>query len=272
MYPTLLRLGELRFHSYVVMFALAFLVGAILPVRENLKRETPFPITTLGGIWAFFGGVFGAKLWWVIQYGAWEDWRWFQFLWTGGLVFFGGLLGGVLACLLYLRLVRAPLVMVSDLVIPYVALAHGIARVGCFLNGCCYGASTSLPWGVAYPRHRGPFSDQLSAGLIDAHAGHSLPVHPTQIYETIGLVFLFFLLRAAYKRPHRDGSVVALYLTGYGLLRFCNEFLRGDSAHPVAVFTASQLVAGGLVLAGIVWLLVLRRGVGKGKGETVTSG
>lgn len=246
MRPVLFHVGGMSFHSYTVMFSLAFLVGTILTVRANFRRAHPFPITTMAGVWAFAGGLLGAKVWYWAQYGEWADLKWGEFLLTSGLVFFGGLVGGVVAVVLYLRLVGAPVIPVGDLALPYVALAHGIARIGCFLNGCCHGSHTTVPWGVPYPK-------SLPAA--------SLPVHPVQLYETLGLLVLFAGLRLLYRRNPRTGTVMLGYLAGYGALRFVTEFFRGESHRHPPGFTASQYVALGLLVVGVAGLARL---LGKG--------
>jgi phosphatidylglycerol:prolipoprotein diacylglycerol transferase len=268
MKSTLFSIGEMHFHSYTVMFALAFLAGTLLPVRQNFKRENPFPITTMGGVWVFFGALVGSKVYWWIQYGEWADLKWGLFLINGGLVFYGGLIGGVLAAVAYVRWCRAPLGPVADLAIPYVALAHALGRVGCFLNGCCWGAVTALPWGVVYPRTGwNAYHQQLKDGLLQKGAKHALPVHPTQLYEAAGCVVIFFLLRFIYKKNKTTGLIVALYMLFYGMLRFTTEFFRGDSAHPLPGLTASQLVALGLMVAGLGTLSWLRL-QGKGRSQS----
>ncbi len=259
MHPTLFSLGSLHFHSYTVMFALAFLAGTLLPIRQNFKRAEPFPITTMGGVWVFFGALIGSKVYWWAQYGEWADLKWGMFLLNGGLVFYGGLIGGVLAGIAYARWCRAPLGPVADLVIPYVALAHAIGRMGCYLNGCCWGAVTKMPWGVSYPRAGwNAYHQQVTDGLLKKGEKCSLPVHPTQLYEAAGCVALFLLLRFIYKKNSTTGLTVAVYMLFYGMLRFTTEFFRGDSAHPVLGLTVSQLVALGLMAAGLGWLSWLR--------------
>ena len=258
MRPVLFHVGGMSFHSYTVMLSLAFLVGTILTVRANFRRERPFPITTMAGVWAFAGGLLGAKVWFWAQYGEWADLKWGWFLVEGGLVFFGGLVGGVAAVLLYLRCVGAPVIPVSDLALPYVALAHGVARVGCFLNGCCHGSPTGAPWGVPYPKSSwGAYHRQLVDGLITREAGASLPIHPVQLYETLGLVVVFLVLRLVYRRSPRAGTVTLGYLAGYGGLRFCTEFFRGESVRHAPGFTVSQYVALGMLVAGVGGLVRL---------------
>ena len=267
MHPLMFSIGTgpyaLHFHSYTVMFALAFLAGTLLPVWQNFKREKPFPITTMGGVWIFFGALVGSKVYWWIQYGEWADLKWGLFLINGGLVFYGGLIGGVLGGLAYLRWCRAPMGPVADLVIPYVALAHAIGRLGCFLNGCCWGGVTTEPWGVIYPRTGwGAYHEQLVAGLIKKGAQCPLPVHPTQAYEALGCVAIFLLLRVIYSKGTPTGLIVGLYMLFYGMLRFTTEYFRGDSFRPLLGLTVSQLVAFGLMVAGLA-VLVRLRGCGK---------
>jgi len=259
MYPTLLTLGSLEFHAYAFFLALAFLIGTIGPVWQNERREKPFPITTIGGVWVFVGALLGAKVYWQVQYGDGEDWLRVFRVWEGGLVFYGGLFGGFLGGLLYVLVNRAPALPVGDLAMPFVPLAHAVARVGCFLNGCCWGSRSELPWAVHYPRAGyGVFQRQVEAEIIAANATHSAGVHPTQLYESLGLLIAFFIMRWAYKRPHRPGGVLVLYPMLYGVIRFTTEAFRGDSARHALDMTASQMVAIGFIVAGIAGWLLLR--------------
>ncbi len=262
MYPTLLELGDIRFHAYTVMMTLAFLVGTLGPNWLNNRRANPYPVSPAGGIWIFFAGMAGAKLYWVLQYGDASHWRYLQFLISGGLVFFGGLIGGILGGIAYLKYVKAPVVPVADMVAPFMALAHALGRIGCFLNGCCWGALMRghFPWGVSYPRStHGPYRAQIREGLISASETHSLPVHPTQLYETFGLMVMFVLLLIIYKRHKRTGVVALSYLLMYGALRFVTEAFRGESGRPVGDLTVSQMVGLGMFVGSALLFLVLGR-------------
>lgn len=266
MYPTLLSLGEdLQFHSYTVMIALAFLVGVILACRANDRSPTPQPVTPIGGIWIFFFSVLGAKIYYILQYKTIWDLGEVVYFWGGGLVFFGGLIGGLVGALLYMRFVRASALYLTDVVVPYVPLAHAIARFGCLLNGCCFGGPCELPWAIAFPKDSAAYMRHIQDGLITMEAEHSLHVHPTQIYASVGLIFIFLIMRYAYKRPHGTGSVALLYPILYGALRFSTEFTRGDSARSIFDLTVSQafalsLCVGGLVVYGALWQLVWSKG------------
>lgn len=265
MYPTLWSFGPLEFHSYVVMLALAVLVGVFLTIWKNDTLETPYPITTIGGLWVLIGGMFGARIWWILQYDSpWNLYQAFKF-WEGGLVFYGGLLGGVVAGWGYLRYCRVPILEAGDLIMPQVPLAHAIARMGCFLNGCCWGAPTTQPWGVVFPAGSQPYREHLHAGIIAEDATHSAAVHPTQLYSALGLVLLFFVMRFAYTKKHPPGGVFFLYPVLYGVMRFVVEIYRGDTGRPVGQMTLSQLFSLGIAGVGAlaliwVWARYLRGG------------
>jgi len=268
MHPTFFSTGELRFHSYTVMMTLAFLIGTIGPIWLNRRLEKPYPATPAGGIWIFLGGILGAKLWWVIQYGDASDWRYLQFIVTGGLVFFGGLFGGIVAAIIYLRLLKIPVIFAADVIAPFMALAHGIGRIGCFLNGCCWGALTKYhyPWAVQFPKGSSPYRNHLAQKLVTRDDLYSLPIHPTQLYETAGNFVIFVILMIIYKKHKRTGVVALSYLTMYGALRFTTEMFRGESARPVfGLLTASQTVALTMLVFGLLTFFICSKTVWKDK-------
>jgi len=249
MKPLLFEIGELRFHSYPVMLAVAFLSCTLLAVREAHRQDPPIPLTPQGGLWAYLGGLFGAKLFYAIQFG-WPLWRSFV-LWEGGLVFYGGLIGASAAVAAYLWAARLPRLRTGDAAIPYVALAQAITRVGCFLNGCCWGDVCGLPWAVTFPGGSYAYDSQRAEGLLDSSASLSLPVHPTQLYMVLGLIGVFFILKYALKTKKFDGAVLLLYLFLYGALRFTVEHFRADSARSVLGMTVSQTISLVLAVAGL---------------------
>jgi phosphatidylglycerol:prolipoprotein diacylglycerol transferase len=251
MHPTLLKIASLEFHAYPAMLAIAFLTCTLLAVRNLHRRNPPVDITPNVGLWVFIGALLGAKAYWILQFSE-PRYLWRAvFVWQGGLVFYGGLIGGLVALLAYVKLNKLPLLIVVDSAAPALALGEAITRIGCFLNGCCWGAPSSAPWAVCFPRHSHPFAQQVSDGLLTASAMQSLPVHPTQLYMTIGLVIgaaiLWFLLRKGVP----EGCVVAGYLVIYGILRFCVELFRADSARSVGGMTVSQSVSAGLLILGL---------------------
>ncbi|MFA6239278.1 MAG: prolipoprotein diacylglyceryl transferase [Candidatus Hydrogenedentales bacterium] len=258
MRPELFTLFGITFFAYRTMLAVAFVVGTLLAARESRRRAGGVELSPMFGVWALVGALAGARMFYVVQYeGVAKLWR-AAFLWESGLVFYGGLLGGLVAVSLYLCWNRAPLLASFDLMAPFLALGEAITRVGCFLNGCCFGEPSNLPWAVQFPAQGFAFIAQREAGLINARAAASIPVHPTQLYMTLGLVAVFGVLIYCRRRKSWDGSVFVLYLLLYGCLRFLVEILRGDSVRSVLGVTVSQAISLCLVLfAGA--LLVVRR-------------
>jgi phosphatidylglycerol:prolipoprotein diacylglycerol transferase len=168
-----------------------------------------------------------------------------EFLRSGG-VFYGGLIGAVAALVLLLRKRRIAFWTFVDMAAPAAALGHAIGRVGCFLAGCCWGRECSLPWAVT-------FTDPAAERNVGVPL--NVPLHPTQLYESAGLLALCGLLLALGRR--RPGQVFAVYLGGYALLRFTIEFFRGDPRGSVfgGALSTSQLIAlaGFTAALGIAW-------------------
>ncbi len=259
MKPELFQLFGVSFYSYRVLLATAFVIGTLFAVR-NSERHGEVRLVPLMGIWGLAGALLGARVFYVVQYQGWGSlWRAFL-LWDGGLVFYGGLLGGAAAVAVHWRLRGTPYLKGADLVVPYLALGEALTRVGCFLNGCCYGALTTMPWGVRFPPGSVAYQAQLDADLITPADSHALACHPTELYMTVGLVAVYLALRSSLFRRPWDGAVVCGYLLLYGILRFLVESLRGDSARSVFGMTVSQAISAALILcAGAVLVRLFRQ-------------
>ena len=212
MHPVLFSIGFVTIYSFGTMIAVGYLLAGSLLWREaRRKRKDPAVLLDLG-IGMMLSALLGGRALYIIlnlrDYleDPLEAFR----IQHGGLVFYGGLVGAILFTLFFIRRKHLLLWETLDEMTPYAALVHAFGRVGCFLNGCCYGRPTSLFWGVTLP-------------------GHKLPLHPTQLYESFFLIVLFFILRnVARKKTAFAGSVFLLYLLCYGFFRFIVEFLRGD--------------------------------------------
>ena len=277
MLPTLLRIGPLAIHSYGVMMAIAF-ITALHFIRRDSARLGWNP-DVIGDI-AFLSlvvGLAGTRILYIIMFHDQFSWsrplQWFA-VWQGGLVFQGAIPCIFVVVYFSLRKHKIPLGPALDMAAPYMALAHGIGRIGCFLNGCCYGKRTNLPWGV--PFRRVPYDTSLPAtgspafldhcstdSLLRVNQDHwSYPVHPTQLYSVLGLVTIFLiLLYLRNKRPLFPGFVVCSYLVLYGLFRFWIEFLRGDH-NPTFFGTISGQQAfalGSVVFVGGLIIVLWRR-------------
>jgi phosphatidylglycerol:prolipoprotein diacylglycerol transferase len=209
------------------------------------------------------GGLLGARLFFFVQYrhmffdhGFFAGLLEFFKLWKGGLVWYGGVLGAVTGFFIYARRARLPILKLCDLIVPVVVLGLGFGRIGCLLNGCCYGAPTDLPWAVHFPVKSIPCEAYQPH---DDAARCSMALHPTQVYSSINAFLLFGLLSAYYPHRKRDGQVAGLLLVLYPPTRFLIEWLRNDE--PLQGFThmtISQNLSILVFAAGVGLLLWLR--------------
>jgi phosphatidylglycerol:prolipoprotein diacylglycerol transferase len=209
-YPVLFRIGEFEVTSFGVLVAVAALTGLWLFERE--RRRSGLPDNTMdAGMAGVLGGLAGAKLVWAIEHADLAEPFFDLLLSRGGLSWFGGFAGGLLAGIVVLRRRRVPILRVLAAATPALALAHAIGRVGCFLVGDDYGIPSNLPWAVAFPEGLPPTS---------------APVHPTQLYEAAALLPVTWLL-LRWRREHRpDQFVLGAYFVATGSARFVIEFLR----------------------------------------------
>ncbi len=150
-----------------------------------------------------------------------------------------------------------------DAIAPSIALGTFFGRLGCFLNGCCYGDQCRLPWAVSFPAGSDAWSHQVRARLISEGATASLPVHPTQLYSALDGLVLLILLSAYYPLRRRDGEVMGLLMIAYPITRFLIEYLRNDEPAFVAGLTISQGISVLLIVAAAAywgWLSTLPPG------------
>ena len=234
MYPVLLRIGDFEVTSFGVMVAIAALVGLWLFRRELRRSGLPLDATD-AGIVGVVGGLIGAKVLWTIEHAGQAPLSELLFS-RGGLSWYGGLIGGVGAGLVYMVIKRWPIVPLLAAATPALALGHLLGRIGCFLVGDDYGIPSNLPWAVAFPEGLPPTT---------------VPVHPTQLYEAIGLGLLAWLLLRWRRRGIRDVIVLGRYLVGAGTLRFIIEFIR-----------VNERIAFGLSVAHLVSLAAIAVGIG----------
>jgi phosphatidylglycerol:prolipoprotein diacylglycerol transferase len=171
---------------------------------------------------------------------------------AGGLVFYGGFLGAGLAIAALAKIRKVPLLPLLDFTITSVPLSHALGRLGCFLNGCCYGVATEGPLGVVYPDRSGPWRDQLYAQLITQY-DNCLPVHPVQLYEALFNLALYVGVVLIYRRNQAAGFTLGVYVACYAVGRFVLEQVRGDRAHRLSVegFSIAQFLSFILLAIGI---------------------
>jgi phosphatidylglycerol---prolipoprotein diacylglyceryl transferase len=260
-YPFVLKLGPLEITGYGIMMMVAFLVGGWLAGLELRRRGMREEYGADMVVAAVVGGIIGAKLWYVVLT---QDLG--SLFSRGGLVWYGGFLGGALAVVLNGWRLRVPLRWTAQLVAPSLAAAYALGRVGCFLVQDDYGRPTSLPWGMKFPEGLPP----STAGNLQQLFGVAVPpgvdpstvlaVHPTQLYETALMLGAFAILWAYRRRDVGTGRIFGLYLVFAGIERFLVEFVRAKDDRFLGPFTVAQLTSVLLVIAGIVLLNAWKRG------------
>ncbi len=242
---------------YGLMIAVGFLAALYLCIRRGKKRG--FSEDIFWGIFvcAIIGGVVGSKLLYILialpqiikNPSILLDFR-------NGFVIYGGILGGLFASYVYLRIKKQKFLPYFDMVMPSVALAQGFGRLGCFFAGCCYGRETDGPFHIVFTH-----SD---------FAPNNVPLIPTQLMSSAGdfLISLTLVLFAA-KNP-KKGRVGSLYLILYGVGRFVVEFFRGDPRGSVGVLSTSQAISLVIVAAGVVLFFLLPKLAGISGTEVVS--
>jgi phosphatidylglycerol:prolipoprotein diacylglycerol transferase len=218
------------------MVATGALVGLFLLERE--LRRSRLPESALeAGIAGVIGGMVGAKLLWVAEHLGEEPFL-DLLLSRGGMSWFGGFAGGVVAGVWVMRRKHLPILRVIAAATPALAVGHAIGRIGCFLVGDDYGRPTNLPWGVAFPQGLPPTD---------------VAVHPTQLYEALALVPLAWLLIRWRRNGRSDTFVVGIYLAAAGAIRFAIEFIRID-VRVVGPLSVAHLGSLAAIAAGVIVL------------------
>lgn len=264
MFPELLQLGPFTLKSFGLMAALGFL-AAYCAMRRFAVRLSGLSPDDASGLLvaAMAGGALGARAAYVAEHWSAEfaggpllEVLRFD---RGGLMFYGGL-GGAIVVIAILALVwRRPVTALLDLAALALPLGHAFGRVGCFLNGCCFGRTSSCFLSVTYPAGSAPWMEHVGAGLVARSAARSLPVIPVQLFEAALDLALFAALARLASRGPRRGAVSGAYLVCYAVIRFLTEALRDDPRMAVGPLSISQFICVFVLLAGFAFLAASRR-------------
>ena len=182
----------------------------------------------------------------------------------GGLVLYGGIILALTAFIVFcLRRKLSPLLM-TDVIMPSFFIGLAFGRLGCFMNGCCYGDRCELPWSVGFPMGSVPDMALVGRGYVNASDASTLMLHPTQIYSSLNALLLATVTHFFFRVRRRDGSVLAVALLTYPITRFLIEYLRSDEKHVLVLgwqspFTISQLVSLGMLCFGAAYVFWLSR-------------
>jgi len=242
-HPIAFQLGPITVHWFGICIAVAFLAGMWTAVRRApLVGVTGEHIADLVIPWLLVGSILGARIMFVTTY--WQDefagkpwWEIFM-IQRGGLVFYGGLIGAALTVILFARLKHISLWKLADILAPSIALGSMFGRIGCLMNGCCFGRPCAQPWAIRFP------VDHFTAGH---------PLHPTQIYDALLNLGLYLVLAWIFRHRRRfDGQIFAIYLMFYAVTRSIVEFYRGDysDAHLHGGLTPAHLLSIAMFVAG----------------------
>lgn len=253
MYPILIKLGPITIYSYGTLLAIGFLLAIFLArKRARIYGLSPDRITDLG-LYTLIAGIIGARILYVLtQLNSFIHRPLLDIfkIWEGGLVYYGGLLVGIIVGAWYIKKIKYPFLQVADIIAPSISLGQSLGRMGCFLNGCCYG-KVSKTYGIIFPN-------------VD-----NFPHIPTQLIESIFTfaVFLFLIKREKHKKqaqqlrvypqdgyplgkaahlPNRgQGEIFLLYLLLYSAGRFIIEIIRADDRGPslFGIISVSQFVS-----------------------------
>ncbi len=226
-----------------MLVAIGALVG-LWVFRRELNRAGLPQDTTDAAFAGIFGGLFGAKLWWAVEFSGSAPFL-SLLLSRGGLSWFGGFTGGIAAGLLVIHRKRLPLLATLAAASPALAIGHAIGRIGCFLVGDDYGQASDLPWAVAFPEGLPPTLER---------------VHPTQIYEAIALFAIAWLLLGWRRQRRSDRLVLGTYFALAGMTRFLIEFVRVNE-RVLGPLTIAHLASVAAVLVGALLLAGSRRAV-----------
>ena len=241
MYPDFVTVFGYPIKWYGVLTALGFL-AAVYHWMFLAKRENWDPaIGSELGIWVIVGGILGARIAFIVAnlptYLA--DPLEMIRIWHGGQIYYGGFVLATFCVYVLARIKQIPFFSLADFTVTALPLGHAIGRVGCFMNGCCFGKPSEVAW---------------ACYMADADR------HPAQLYEAGFNLALFVVLLATYLRRKKDGSILALYMILYPIGRFFIEFLRGDTRQTVGPITTAQALSIALFLIGcVLWFALPQR-------------
>jgi len=252
MYPVLFHLGPLAIRSWGLMVAIGIISGTWLAYREARRQGMNPELVLDFVIWAVVAGFLGARLWEVAF--TWENFVGNPLnalaFWKGGLSIQGGILGGVIAGIVFVRKHKLNLWRFADLLAPGIILGQALGRIGCFLNGDAYGMPTDSPLGVVY-----------TPGTPAYDAFGAQPLFPAELFEAGWDFVVLGILLVLRRKKTVDGAVFLTYAILYSIGRFTLEFWRADSLHMLAQLKTAQVASLATVLvagAFLIWRWVNR--------------
>ncbi|MEI6805946.1 MAG: prolipoprotein diacylglyceryl transferase [Myxococcaceae bacterium] len=268
-------------HSYGALIVIGFLL-ALNIAKWYARKFGPYEQDVMDfGFWALVGGLIGARLVFIAV--EWQDYfvrqPWTQIgnlgikipavlaFWQGGLVYWGGFLGGFVACLIFTRVRKLPRLLFFDIMVIGVPLAQVFGRLGCISAGCCYGraldSETSV--GLRFPPGSAAFDTLINKAPLEMRTymvehAHTWPLFPSQLVESFGALIIFMILVFFASRKRFHGQLLLMYAVLYSVMRSCLELLRGDTERGYVIdgiLSTSQFISLCVVLVALVTGFVL---------------
>lgn len=285
MLPQLFKIPfiDVPIHTYGVMIVIGFLLAIYIAYRQCLQIGKYADDVLDFGFWALVGGMLGARIVFIMV-----EWRSFFIdhpfvelghsgvkipsvfaIWQGGLVYFGSIIGGFIAYLIFAKKRSLPTLHVADILVLGVPLAQMFGRLGCIAAGCCWGGNVGANWPIAlqFPPGSSAFASLWESASPEVRSymqqmGHTMPLFPSQLAEAFGTALLFFVLYfiARHKRFH--GQVLLSYAVLYSILRSILEIFRGDVGRGFVIegiLSTSQFISLVVVLASLIAMWWIHR-------------
>lgn len=255
MLPKLISIGGFFLPTYGFLVATGFLVGLWITVKLAKRANLPSEAVTNLAIYCALAGLAGAKLFMILfDFGSyWEKPSSIFTLATlqAAGVYQGGLLLAFITAVYYMRKAQLPGLETLDVFAPGIAVGHAIGRLGCLAAGCCWGKECDLPWAITF---RNPEARDLVGVPLN------VPLHPTQLYESLSEALIFAFLYWRIHKAHAAGEIFGLYLMLYSSARFLVEFVRNHEQATHLGLSLTQWISLGTLAAGTGLVLMKRRG------------
>jgi phosphatidylglycerol---prolipoprotein diacylglyceryl transferase len=281
----------LPLHTYGLMIVTGFMLGMFVVSRQGQRHGGYHEEVMDFGFWALIGGMIGARVVFIMV-NAREYFIEKPFvevpqlgfkipavfaIWQGGLVFYGAALGGFIAFIIYAKKHKLPMLKMADILIPALPLGHAFGRLGCVAAGCCWGdpfyhmehgaVISDIPLAMRFPEGSLAYGSLLRTETVDVvshmkEVGHTLPLFPSQLVESFGVLAIFFFLTWVHSRKWFHGQVLLTFAIAYPVLRSILEIFRGDAGRGYVidgVLSTSQFISIFVALASLVTLFILRQ-------------
>ncbi len=249
MYPVLFRIGDVAIYSFSVVLVISFLTAYKVLDIELRRKGFNGSLAEIILIACVIGGIGGAKLLFLMQNVTISQLIADPLRYaSSGLTFYGGFIGSLILIGAVTLIKKVNYLMVTDSLAPGLVLAYGIGRIGCLMVGDDYGIPSDLPWAMAFPNGAPPTTEK---------------VHPTQIYDTLLMICLFFFLWKIRKKSPAYGWLSAIMFVLLGVERFFIEFIRTTTPSFIPGLTQAQLISLAMIVLGAVKLIQIRAAANK---------